>query len=239
MQASRIVEDQIKKTLKTEHPPRREAPRLHRTRRVPYSVYHQDRRHYKACGCSRSKKSRIPVKDRIAIGGDVVDLTGDEDLTDEDGDIGMGDSTGVSASLGGEIFSGGKKFWESTSVELEDDVGRLHDELLRLETRLKCCLSPCGAADRIAIVKGPFFGEDSWNEEPCRDVHQVGDEREVEVLRSFNWPPSELITEDGVLPERVQRVPYIWRYKMVTAVALLKGIWFEVYRDYLAQKAVK
>ncbi|GJY19029.1 retrovirus-related pol polyprotein from transposon TNT 1-94 [Tanacetum coccineum] len=34
------------------------------------------------------------------------------------------------------------------------------------------------------------------------DVHQVGDEREVEVLRSFNWPPSELITDDGVLPER-------------------------------------
>ncbi|GJS04596.1 hypothetical protein Tco_0321104 [Tanacetum coccineum] len=31
---------------------------------------------------------------------------------------------------------------------------------------------------------------------------KVGDEREVEVLRSFNWPPSELITEDGVLPER-------------------------------------
>ncbi|GKE14534.1 putative RNA-directed DNA polymerase, partial [Tanacetum coccineum] len=28
------------------------------------------------------------------------------------------------------------------------------------------------------------------------------DEREVEVLRSFNWPPSELITEDCVLPER-------------------------------------
>ncbi|GJS20058.1 retrovirus-related pol polyprotein from transposon TNT 1-94 [Tanacetum coccineum] len=47
-----------------------------------------------------------------------------------------------------------------------------------------------------------IFVEDSWNEEPCRDVHQVGDEREVEVLRNFNWPPSELITEDGVLPER-------------------------------------
>ncbi|GKC73610.1 hypothetical protein Tco_1119493 [Tanacetum coccineum] len=41
------------------------------------------------------------------------DLTGDEDLTDEDEDIRMGDSTGVSASLGGEIFSGGKKSWES------------------------------------------------------------------------------------------------------------------------------
>nr|GEU92391.1 hypothetical protein [Tanacetum cinerariifolium] len=30
----------------------------------------------------------------------------------------------------------------------------------------------------------------------------VGDEIEVEVLRSFNWPPSELITEDGFLPGR-------------------------------------
>nr|GEU92279.1 transcription factor LAF1-like [Tanacetum cinerariifolium] len=29
-----------------------------------------------------------------------------------------------------------------------------------------------------------------------------GDEREVEVLRNFNWPPSELIIWDGVLPER-------------------------------------
>ncbi|GJY25645.1 hypothetical protein Tco_0400371 [Tanacetum coccineum] len=38
-----------------------------------------------------------------------VDLTGDEDPTDEDGDTEMGDLTGVSVSLGGEIFSGGKK----------------------------------------------------------------------------------------------------------------------------------
>ncbi|GJY78291.1 hypothetical protein Tco_0484092 [Tanacetum coccineum] len=42
-----------------------------------------------------------------------VDLTGDEDLIDEDGDTGMGDSTGVSVSLGGEISSGGKKSRES------------------------------------------------------------------------------------------------------------------------------
>ncbi|GJR45725.1 hypothetical protein Tco_1313828 [Tanacetum coccineum] len=41
--------------------------------------------------------------------GDVFDLIGDVDPTDEDGDIGMGDSTGVSASLGGEIFSGRNK----------------------------------------------------------------------------------------------------------------------------------
>ncbi|GJU88042.1 hypothetical protein Tco_1300465 [Tanacetum coccineum] len=48
-----------------------------------------------------------------------VDLTGDEDLTGEDGDIGMGDSTGVSTSLGGEIISRGKKSWESTLVEVQ------------------------------------------------------------------------------------------------------------------------
>ncbi|GJY04897.1 retrovirus-related pol polyprotein from transposon TNT 1-94 [Tanacetum coccineum] len=41
-----------------------------------------------------------------------VNLNGDEDPTDEDGDIGMVDSTGVSTSLGGEIFSGGKKCQE-------------------------------------------------------------------------------------------------------------------------------
>ncbi|GKD35231.1 hypothetical protein Tco_1250740 [Tanacetum coccineum] len=42
----------------------------------------------------------------------IVDLTGDEDPTDEDIEIGMGDSIGVSASLGGEIFSGAKKCQE-------------------------------------------------------------------------------------------------------------------------------
>ncbi|GJW32389.1 putative ribonuclease H-like domain-containing protein [Tanacetum coccineum] len=34
----------------------------------------------------------------------------------------------------------------ASCAQLGGDVGRLHDELLRLETRLKCCLSPCGAA---------------------------------------------------------------------------------------------
>nr|GEY36534.1 hypothetical protein [Tanacetum cinerariifolium] len=47
------------------------------------------------------------------VSGDVFGLIGDVVLTDEDGDIGMGDSTGVSASLDGEIFLGGKKCWES------------------------------------------------------------------------------------------------------------------------------
>ncbi|GKC26899.1 hypothetical protein Tco_1034193 [Tanacetum coccineum] len=44
--------------------------------------------------------------------GVIVDLTGDEDPTDKDGDTRMGDSTGVSVSLGGEISSGGKKSQE-------------------------------------------------------------------------------------------------------------------------------
>ncbi|GJW63802.1 putative ribonuclease H-like domain-containing protein [Tanacetum coccineum] len=34
----------------------------------------------------------------------------------------------------------------ASCAQLGDDVGRLHDELLRLDTRLKCCLSPCGVA---------------------------------------------------------------------------------------------
>ncbi|GKC81475.1 retrovirus-related pol polyprotein from transposon TNT 1-94 [Tanacetum coccineum] len=95
-----------------------------------------------------------------------------------------------------------------------------------------------------------IFVEDSWNEEPCSDVHRAGDEIEVEVLRSFNWPSSELIAEDGVLPKRSYsqfndvssgylRVLDVRRYRKVRAVTLLKGMWFEVYRDYLRRSAVK
>ncbi|GJX51572.1 hypothetical protein Tco_0278417 [Tanacetum coccineum] len=51
-----------------------------------------------------------------------VDLTGNEDPTEEDGDIGMGDSTGVSASLGGKIFLGGKKCRES-NIGDSDNTG--------------------------------------------------------------------------------------------------------------------
>ncbi|GKB00631.1 retrovirus-related pol polyprotein from transposon TNT 1-94 [Tanacetum coccineum] len=34
-----------------------------------------------------------------------------------------------------------------------------------------------------------IFEEDSWSKEPCRYAHQGGDNREVEALSSFNWPP--------------------------------------------------
>ncbi|GJW34139.1 hypothetical protein Tco_0054171 [Tanacetum coccineum] len=47
---------------------------------------------------------------------DVVDLTGDEDPTNEDGDI------GVSVSLGDEIFSEGKKSQKS-SIGDSDNTG--------------------------------------------------------------------------------------------------------------------
>nr|GEV79897.1 reverse transcriptase domain-containing protein [Tanacetum cinerariifolium] len=51
----------------------------------------------------------------VVSGGGVIDLTGDKDPTDEDGDAKMDDSIGVLASLGGEISSRGRKSWESYS----------------------------------------------------------------------------------------------------------------------------
>ncbi|GKE32311.1 hypothetical protein Tco_1451633 [Tanacetum coccineum] len=36
---------------------------------------------------------------------------------------------------------------------------------------------------------------------------------------------------------REPRVSYVWRYMKVRAIALLKGRWFKVYRDYLRQRA--
>ncbi|GJS68857.1 hypothetical protein Tco_0683422 [Tanacetum coccineum] len=53
-----------------------------------------------------------------------VDLTGDEDPTDEDGDIGMGDLTGVSMYLGGKISSRGKKSQESNIGDSYDNQWR-------------------------------------------------------------------------------------------------------------------
>nr|GEW03494.1 hypothetical protein [Tanacetum cinerariifolium] len=60
--------------------------------------------------------------DTLPVGGDVVDLTGDEDPTDEDRDTGVGVLTGVSMSLGGEIFSGEKKSQES-NIGGSDNTG--------------------------------------------------------------------------------------------------------------------
>ncbi|GKE46790.1 hypothetical protein Tco_1478048 [Tanacetum coccineum] len=103
-----------------------------------------------------------------------------------------------------------------TSTQHKSEGFQLAGQEKNLEYRLKEIMYGLIQAPRLRYLKFDSFIKkdkaltwqsstslsDSWNEVPCSDVHQVGDEREVEVLRSFNWPPSELITEDGVLPER-------------------------------------
>nr|GEW30273.1 reverse transcriptase domain-containing protein [Tanacetum cinerariifolium] len=61
--------------------------------------------------------------------------------------------------------------------------------------------------------KEQIKGNSLWNDSSTEAT--VGDEREVEVLRSFNWPSSLLKTDDGVLPERA-----IGGYTQETAYAI-------------------
>nr|GEZ60273.1 retrovirus-related Pol polyprotein from transposon TNT 1-94 [Tanacetum cinerariifolium] len=42
---------------------------------------------------------------------------------------------------------------------------------------------------RTGELGNVIFEEDSWRKEPCIYAHQGGDNREVEALRSLNWPP--------------------------------------------------
>nr|GEW12975.1 hypothetical protein [Tanacetum cinerariifolium] len=64
---------------------------------------------------------------------------------------------------------------------------------------------------------------------PVSDVHQVGDEREAELLCSFNWPPSELITDNGVLPERKVREVALFKGSLARGVQFGMGraVWHE------------
>nr|GEU90536.1 hypothetical protein [Tanacetum cinerariifolium] len=71
-------------------------------------------------------------------GGGIIDLTGDEDPTDEYGDTEMDDSTGVLASLGGDISLGGRKSQESNS----DNTGGITVEFHpTLTIGMQLCLS--------------------------------------------------------------------------------------------------
>ncbi|GKA17178.1 retrovirus-related pol polyprotein from transposon TNT 1-94, partial [Tanacetum coccineum] len=95
----------------------------------------------------------------------------------------------------------------SVSWEKRNPSVRVEEKSVRITTSTETMVDDMLAAGSdMAKFNKPkwvlIFVEDSWNEEPCNDVHHVGDEREVEALRSFNWPSSELITGDGVLPER-------------------------------------
>ncbi|GJU68839.1 hypothetical protein Tco_1255098 [Tanacetum coccineum] len=105
---------------------------------------------------------------------------------------------------------------KNNRIAAKDDYNQLAGQEGNLECRLKEIMYGLIQAPRLRYLKFDNFMQkdkaltwqnstslsDSWNEEHCRDVHQVGDEREVEVMRSFNWPPGELIMEDGVLLER-------------------------------------
>nr|GEW14654.1 hypothetical protein [Tanacetum cinerariifolium] len=89
-------------------------------------------------------------------GGDVFDLIGDVDPTDEDGDIGMGDSTSVSASLDGEILSGGKKCQESNIVDSDNtgDGGKIVGGVIGACSRGTVARRTClDGKSKVVIVK--------------------------------------------------------------------------------------
>ncbi|GKE40147.1 hypothetical protein Tco_1463552, partial [Tanacetum coccineum] len=79
---------------------------------------------------THNKNKMIQIKDigliisthTIDIMKQRVDLTSDEEPTDEDGDVVMGDPTGVLVSLGDEIFLEGKKSRES-NIGDSDNTG--------------------------------------------------------------------------------------------------------------------
>ncbi|GJW15456.1 retrovirus-related pol polyprotein from transposon TNT 1-94 [Tanacetum coccineum] len=109
-----------------------------------------------------------------------------------------------------EIFSPVVKM---TTIRGQGTRVMCHEPMLLLQKDGSSCIRKLLNVDDMLVAGSDMaefnkpkwvliFVEDSWNEESCNDVHQVGDEIEVEVLRRFNRPPSELITEDGVLPER-------------------------------------
>nr|GEY13841.1 retrovirus-related Pol polyprotein from transposon TNT 1-94 [Tanacetum cinerariifolium] len=85
-----------------------------------------------------------------------------------------------------------KGFRQKQGLHEPSYVGALNDtstqqkgkcfQLARQEENLECRLNEI----MYRLIQAPRL----------RDVHQVGDEREVEVLRSFNSPSSELITDD-------------------------------------------
>nr|GEY00209.1 hypothetical protein [Tanacetum cinerariifolium] len=104
----------------------------------------------------------------------------------------------------------------------------------------KITQSPSGSSDTSEGSENSRSFKDSGrsNEEYSEDeasskdegseTPQVGDEREVEVLRSFNWPPGELITDDGVSPVRVEW--WWWSSKAVVEQSRVSGVAVEQWR---------
>nr|GEU39008.1 hypothetical protein [Tanacetum cinerariifolium] len=84
-----------------------------------------------------------------------VDLTGDEDPTDEDQDTGMGDLTGVSVSLGGEIFSEENKSQESNIGDSDNTGDRYKTAVNMTSLADKAILS--GADNRPPMLEKDMY----------------------------------------------------------------------------------
>ncbi|GJR70636.1 retrovirus-related pol polyprotein from transposon TNT 1-94 [Tanacetum coccineum] len=84
-----------------------------------------------------------------------------------------------------------------TSTQHKSEGFQLAGQEENLECKLKEILYRLIQAPRLRYLKFDSFMQKDKNEEPCRDVHQVGDEREVEALSSLNLPP-RLLMNGGV-----------------------------------------
>nr|GEV32191.1 putative reverse transcriptase domain-containing protein [Tanacetum cinerariifolium] len=121
-------------------------------------------------------KEAIKVLVRCLVGclsgGDVFDLIGDVDPTNEDRDIRMGDSIGVSSSLDGEIFSRGKKCQESNIGDSDNtgDGGKI------VGRAIGACSRGIGIYDEtlfsLKIHHGGFFIEPPCSESNREDVNK-------------------------------------------------------------------
>ncbi|GJR18762.1 putative reverse transcriptase domain-containing protein [Tanacetum coccineum] len=79
----------------------------------------------------------------------------------------------------------------------------INKEMVSLEKNQTCSLVRISTGKNASQSLSMFMvKEEQDGSKSCEDdYNQVGDEREVEFLRSFNWHPSKLIMDDGVLPE--------------------------------------
>ncbi|GKA29032.1 hypothetical protein Tco_0715277 [Tanacetum coccineum] len=171
----------MNKTLKIEHPLKKEAPRLHMYEDPTQSL-------------GLHKES---VEWKKAINEEMVSLEKNQ----------MCSLVRISAKKKAsqrlwmfkvkEEQDGSKRYKARLVLQEPSYVGALNDtstqhksegfQLAGQEENLECILKEI----LYGLTQAPrqwvlIFVEDSWNEEPCSDVHQVGDEIEVEVLRSFN-----------------------------------------------------
>ncbi|GJW39530.1 retrovirus-related pol polyprotein from transposon TNT 1-94 [Tanacetum coccineum] len=178
--ASRIVEDEMKNTLKMKHPPRREDPKLHRYEDPPESL-----------------GLRLPIGKKASQSLWMFRVKEEQDgMKRYKARLVVKSFQQIHRVDYNKIFSLVVKM---TTLELVLSIiasEDLHLEKLDVKTAFLH-----GDLDKDIYMTQPE-GFQFLERRACSDVHQVGDEIEIEVLRSFNWPPIELITEDGFLLER-------------------------------------